>query len=270
MPSAASTSPSRRRGRALEEALDPAEPDRRLLERLEAELDVASGSARRRCSSAARCRGRARARPGSVSELPSDLLIFSPAVVIQALCIQYDANGCPAARDCACSFSWCGKRRSTPPPWMSKARPRYLPRHRRALDVPAGPAAAPRRSARRRSRARLASSSPSTARSRAGRACRAGRRPRRPPCRRCAAGSARRTPARTARRSRRRRSRPRRRRRGPRAISSPISSSISGTWPVARGLVGRRRDVERGVAPGRARGASRRRGCTRAGPARRT
>ena len=62
-----------------------------------------------------------------VSELPSDLLIFSPAVVIHALCIQYDANGCPAARDWACSFSWCGKRRSTPPPWMSKAVPRYLP-----------------------------------------------------------------------------------------------------------------------------------------------
>ena len=59
--------------------------------------------------------------------LPSDLLIFSPAVVIQALCIQYDANGCPAARDWACSFSWWGKRRSTPPPWMSKAVPRYLP-----------------------------------------------------------------------------------------------------------------------------------------------
>ena len=59
--------------------------------------------------------------------LPSDLLIFSPEVVIQALCIQYDANGCPAARDWACSFSWCGKRRSTPPPWMSKAVPRYLP-----------------------------------------------------------------------------------------------------------------------------------------------
>src|SRR3954453_12163939 len=63
---------------------------------------------------------------GIVRELPSDLLIFSPAVVIQALCIQYDANGWPAARDWACSFSWCGKRRSTPPPWMSKAAPRYF------------------------------------------------------------------------------------------------------------------------------------------------
>ena len=64
---------------------------------------------------------------GISSELPSDLLIFSPDVVIQALCSQYDANGCPAARDWACSFSWCGNRRSTPPPWMSKAGPRYLP-----------------------------------------------------------------------------------------------------------------------------------------------
>ena len=62
-----------------------------------------------------------------VSELPSDLLIFSPEVVIQALCIQYDANGRPAARAWACSFSWWGKRRSTPPPWMSNAGPRYLP-----------------------------------------------------------------------------------------------------------------------------------------------
>ena len=63
---------------------------------------------------------------GTSSELPSDLLIFSPAVVIQALCSQYDANGWPAARDWACSFSWWGKRRSTPPPWMSKAAPRYF------------------------------------------------------------------------------------------------------------------------------------------------
>ena len=58
--------------------------------------------------------------------MPSDLLIFSPAVVIHALCSQYDANASPAARDWACSFSWWGKRRSTPPPWMSKAAPRYL------------------------------------------------------------------------------------------------------------------------------------------------
>ncbi len=59
--------------------------------------------------------------------MPSDLLIFSPEVVIHALCIQYVAKSRPAARDWACSFSWWGKRRSTPPPWMSKAGPRYLP-----------------------------------------------------------------------------------------------------------------------------------------------
>ena len=33
-----------------------------------------------------------------------------------------------------------GKTRSMPPPWMSKVWPRVLLRHRRALDVPAGPA----------------------------------------------------------------------------------------------------------------------------------
>ncbi len=59
--------------------------------------------------------------------LPSDLLIFSPDWVTQALCIQNDANGRPTARDWASSFSWCGKRRSSPPPWMSKDGPRYLP-----------------------------------------------------------------------------------------------------------------------------------------------
>ena len=30
------------------------------------------------------------------------------------------------ARDCASSFSWCGNRRSSPPPWMSKFDPRYF------------------------------------------------------------------------------------------------------------------------------------------------
>ena len=63
---------------------------------------------------------------GTSRELPSDFDIFSPAVVIQALCSQYDANAWPAARDWASSFSWWGKRRSTPPPWMSNAGPRYF------------------------------------------------------------------------------------------------------------------------------------------------
>ena len=44
-----------------------------------------------------------------------------------ALCIQQRANGRPAARDWASSFSWCGKRRSRPPPWMSNSAPRYFP-----------------------------------------------------------------------------------------------------------------------------------------------
>ena len=92
--------------------------------------------------------------------------------------------------DCAISFSWCGKMRSRPPPWMSNVGPRYFVGHRRALEVPARPAAAPRR--RPRASARPAWP-PSTARSRAGRAC-----GRRRPSRRPAAS--RRASARTARR----------------------------------------------------------------------
>jgi hypothetical protein len=59
------------------------------------------------------------------SPLPSDLLIFAPDWVTQPLCSQNRAKGYPAARDWACSFSWCGKRRSRPPPWMSNSSPRY-------------------------------------------------------------------------------------------------------------------------------------------------
>jgi hypothetical protein len=60
------------------------------------------------------------------TELPSDLLIFSPLMVTHALCAQYAAKSSPNPLACAISFSWCGKIRSTPPPWMSKALPRYL------------------------------------------------------------------------------------------------------------------------------------------------
>ena len=56
--------------------------------------------------------------------LPSDLLIFSPPSVTQALCSQNRANGSPAALLWARSFSWCGKTRSIPPPWMSNSGPR--------------------------------------------------------------------------------------------------------------------------------------------------
>lgn len=60
------------------------------------------------------------------TELPSDLLIFSPDMVTQALCTQKLAKSSPNALDWAISFSWCGKIRSNPPPWTSKAVPRYL------------------------------------------------------------------------------------------------------------------------------------------------
>ena len=41
--------------------------------------------------------------------------------------VQKFANGLPVAASlCAISFSWCGKMRSCPPPWMSKVSPRYF------------------------------------------------------------------------------------------------------------------------------------------------
>src|SRR5882757_4150822 len=60
------------------------------------------------------------------SVLPSDLDILSPPRVTQALCVQYRAKPSPTALDCARSFSWCGKTRSSPPPWMSNSGPRYM------------------------------------------------------------------------------------------------------------------------------------------------
>ena len=59
-----------------------------------------------------------------VSTLPSDFDIFSPVKRSMPLCIQIFANSCPSARDCATSFSWCGKTRSSPPPWISNDGPR--------------------------------------------------------------------------------------------------------------------------------------------------
>ena len=56
--------------------------------------------------------------------LPTDFDIFSSAIRIIPLCIQIRASGSPrAASDCATSFSWCGKIRSEPPPWISKSGP---------------------------------------------------------------------------------------------------------------------------------------------------
>ena len=76
----------------------------------------ASGSLRRRTSRI-------------VTKLPRDLDIFSLSTLTNPLCIQVLAKG-PwlgfAASLCAISFSWCGKMRSIPPPWMSNPKPRYF------------------------------------------------------------------------------------------------------------------------------------------------
>ena len=55
--------------------------------------------------------------------LPSDFDIFSASVSIIPLCIQSRAKGRPAASDWAISFSWWGKTRSEPPPWIAKDGP---------------------------------------------------------------------------------------------------------------------------------------------------
>ena len=87
----------------------------------------------------------------------------------------------PAAFDCASSFSWCGKTRSSPPPWMSNCAPRYfvaIAEHSRCQ--PGRPRPHGRRPGRLAGLGRT-----STARSRAGRACARRRRcRRRPACRR--------------------------------------------------------------------------------------
>ena len=57
--------------------------------------------------------------------LPTDFDIFSSAVWTIPLCIQIRASGTPrAASVWAISFSWWGKTRSMPPPWIAKSAPR--------------------------------------------------------------------------------------------------------------------------------------------------
>ena len=58
-----------------------------------------------------------------VSTFPTDFDIFSPVKRSMPLCIQIFANALPRARDCASSFSWWGKTRSSPPPWISNTGP---------------------------------------------------------------------------------------------------------------------------------------------------
>ena len=59
-----------------------------------------------------------------VETFPVDFDIFSPVKRSIPLCAQIWAKGWPSARDCATSFSWCGKTRSSPPPWISNAGPK--------------------------------------------------------------------------------------------------------------------------------------------------
>ena len=78
--------------------------------------------------------------------LPTDFAIFSPSIWSIPLCIHSRASGAARRRASApASFSWWGKTRSLPPPWISKSSAEQLLRHRRALDVPARAAAPPRR-----------------------------------------------------------------------------------------------------------------------------
>ena len=55
--------------------------------------------------------------------LPSDFDIFSASVSIIPLCIQIWAKPRPAPSDWAISFSWWGKTRSEPPPWIANSGP---------------------------------------------------------------------------------------------------------------------------------------------------
>ena len=56
--------------------------------------------------------------------LPADFDIFSSAIWTIPLCIQIRASGAlRAASVWAISFSWWGKTRSEPPPWIAKSRP---------------------------------------------------------------------------------------------------------------------------------------------------
>ena len=55
---------------------------------------------------------------------PTDLAIFSPPSWSIPLCIQMRVSSAPrAVRVWAASFSWWGKMRSLPPPWISNPTP---------------------------------------------------------------------------------------------------------------------------------------------------
>ena len=128
--------------RAPEDVSQAIRSRRRLLHHLVVEVDrLAPGSRtdgtraalpdpRRRARSATsrRCRATWTSSPASSSSMP--------------LCIQILANAWPRLRDCASSFSWCGKRRSFPPPWISNSEPRNfsaMAEHSMCQPGPPGP-----------------------------------------------------------------------------------------------------------------------------------
>ncbi len=81
---------------------------------------------------------------GMSSELPSDLLIFSPAVVIQALCSQYDANGPAGGARLGLLVLVVGEAQVDAAAVDVEGGAEVLAGHRRALDVPARTTRSPR------------------------------------------------------------------------------------------------------------------------------
>ena len=78
--------------------------------------------------------------------LPTDLAIFSAPIRTMPLCIQIRASGRPrAASVWAISFSWWGKTRSEPPPWISKSVPSSCSAIAEHSMCQPGPALSPRR-----------------------------------------------------------------------------------------------------------------------------
>ena len=223
-------------GRALHEALQP--PVRRRPPRAAPPRSSRSpsGSAGWTGSSAARPAGcpAPRSRAGR-STLPSDLPILAPPRLSRRVVHpEPGERRSPAALDWAISFSWCGKTRSRPPPWMSNSCPRYRQHMAEHSMCQPGRPRPPRRGPLRVGRLVGLGALPQGEVARVALGPRRARR--RPPAwRRPAGRTARRSPRRSARRSRRRRSRPRPGTRARQRSACAISSCISGTCPVARG-----------------------------------
>ena len=261
----ASVAASGRRARGTPRSAGTRRPPRRAPRR---RTRRASGSARRPCRTAARSPRTRLSTFGISSELPSDLLIFSPAVVIHALCIQYDANGVARPRATGPARSRgagsAGRRRRRGCRTPGRGTCRAIAEHSMCQPGRPGPQGAGQAAV---------SGSVSFLRPFQSAKSRGSRLPR---------GSAsagglhvvEALPGQLAVR-----------RPGAHVEVDVARAVLGGVGVAARDqladqldhlrdvagrarLVRRRQHVERGVGAGRARGASRRRGCTRAGPAR--